>query len=134
MQDDQIPHHTRPKQAGYSGVHVIAPGGFLGKLLGLVGALVVLILVFAFSLVLLAVVAVAAILIWGYLKYRARALRRAEARGDFDFGGARGAPGQGQPRPARETHAEPGSPAGGLIIEGEVVRDDAPAGDPPKPR
>jgi hypothetical protein len=134
MQNDQIPHQTRPKQAGYSGVHVLAPGGIFGKLLGLVGALAVLILVFAFSLVLLVVVAVAAILIWGYLKYRAGALRRAEARGDFDLGGARRAPSHGQPQHARETPADPGSPSGGLIIEGEVVREDAPAGDPPKPR
>lgn len=132
MQDDPISHHTRPKQAGYTGVHVIAPGGFLSKLLGLVGAAVALILIFAFSLVLLVVVALAAILIWGYLKYRARALRRAEARGDFDFGGGRGARrhdhGEGAHQRADDTAA------GGLIIEGELVRDDAPAGDPRKPR
>lgn len=132
MQDDPIAHHSRPKQAGYSRVHAIAPGGFLSKLLGLAGALVVLILVFAFSLVLLAVVAVAGLLIWGYLKYRARALRRAEARGDFDFGGVRGSRrhdhGEGP-----HQRADPGGPAGGLIIEGEVVREDAPAGKPPQP-
>ncbi|HET6719228.1 MAG TPA: hypothetical protein VFH22_06255 [Rhodocyclaceae bacterium] len=133
MQDDPIQQKTRPKQAGYSGVHVIAPGGFLSKLLGLVGAAVALILIFAFSLVLLVVVALAAILIWGYLKYRARALRRAEARGDFDFGGGRGARrhdhGEGP-----HQRADDGGPAGGLIIEGEVVREDAPAGQSRKPR
>lgn len=133
MHDDPIQHQTKPKQAGYSGVHVIAPGGFLSKLLGLVGALLVLILVFAFSLVLLAVIAVAAILIWGYLKYRASALRRAEARGDFDVGGRRGARrhdhGEGPHQRADDT-----AQAGGLIIEGEVVREDAPAGEPGKPR
>lgn len=133
MQNDPTQHQTRPKQAGYAGVHVISAGGFFGKLLGLVGALLVLILIFAFSLVLLAVLAVAAILIWGYLKYRASALRRAEARGDFDLGGARGA--------RRHDHgvgahprADHGVEAGGLIIEGEVVRENAPAGEPAKPR
>lgn len=134
MQSDPTQHHTRPKHAGYSGLHVITPGGFFSKLLGVLGAIVLLVLVFAFSLILLAVVAVAAILIWGYLKYRASALRRAEARGDFDVGGARGASGQGRSQQSWQTHADSGSPIGGLIIEGEVVRDEPPAGEAPKPR
>lgn len=134
MQNDPTQHHTRPKQAGYSGIHLIAPGGFLSKLLGVLGAIVLLVLVFAFSLVLLAVVAVVALLLWGYLKYRARALRRAEARGDFDFGGARGARRHGAPPAGPQHRAEDPAAGGGLIIEGELVREDATAGESPKAR
>lgn len=84
----------------------IQQGGWLGKLLT-VGLLA---LVLTFSLVVFAIVVVGGLLAWGYLLWKTRKVRR-------------------QMREAmQEQMRHPGrsqDEAGGLIIEGEVVRESA---------
>ena len=128
MWNDAEQAQARPRYARKSSGHVIAPRSIFGKLLGVVIGLFVLTVVFAFSLVLLVIVAVAGLAFWGYLKYRASALRRAEARGDFGFAGAyarRADHGAG----SHQRSGDEPMPAGGLIIEGQASRADPPKGN-----
>jgi hypothetical protein len=121
MQNEAEQAQARPRYARKSSGHVIPPRGFFGKLLGVVIGLLVMTVVFAFSLVLLVVVAVAGLAFWGYLKYRASVLRRAEARGDYGWA-RRADHGQGPHHRGSDDYV----PAGGLIIEGEASRTDPP--------
>jgi Flp pilus assembly protein TadB len=76
------------------------PQSLLGKLLTLSLGAVFLVLAFMFSLVVLAVVAVGGLLLWGWVWWKTRALRKQMRE-------------QGQQPPASE----------GYIIEGEVIRE-----------
>lgn len=119
---------ARPRYARKSSGHVIPPRGIFGKLLGVVIGLLVLTVVFAFSLVLLVVVAVAGLVLWGYLKYRAGVLRRAEARGDFGWAGAHARRADHGLGP-HHRDSDDFVPSGALIIEGEASRADPPKGN-----
>lgn len=83
--------------------------GIAAQLLTLVGTVLALAVALTFSLVVVAVVAVAGVLIWGYVWWKTRALRR-QMR-DAMAAQAAGATGTG------ETPA-----ASGQVIEGEAVR------------
>lgn len=70
-----------------------AEAGPIGRLIGLLAGVILLIAGVMFSLVLLAVIAVAGLLAWSYFRWKTRKLRQ-----------------------ARRDH-----PPGGLVIDGEVV-------------
>jgi O-antigen/teichoic acid export membrane protein len=82
------------------------PQSLLGKLLTLVLGAAFLVLAFMFSLVALAVVAVGGTLLWGWLWWKTRAIRKQMREQGPGF---------------------PPQPTEGYIIDGEVIRDtDAP--------
>ena len=101
--------------------------GPLARVLALLGAALALVLAFTFSLVFLAVVAVAGLLVWGYVWWKTRELRRQlraagiDGRNGFSglggLGGADGFTGGTGPRDGAQDSA-----ARGEIIEGEAVR------------
>ena len=101
--------------------------GPLARVLALLGAALALVLAFTFSLVFLAVVAVAGLLVWGYVWWKTRELRRQlraagiDGRNGFSglggLGGADGFTGGAGPRDGAQDSA-----ARGEIIEGEAVR------------
>lgn len=78
------------------------PQSLLGKLLTLVLGAAFLVLAFMFSLVALAVVAIGGVMLWGWLWWKTRAIRK-------------------QMREQREAGVQPSSE--GYIIEGEVIRE-----------
>ena len=89
--------------------------GIAAQLLTLVGTALALAVALTFSLVVVAVVAVAGVLIWGYVWWKTRELRR-QMR---DAMAAQAAGAQG----ARPTAgADESTAASGAIIEGEAVR------------
>lgn len=86
----------------------IRPGpsrpGPLGRLLAAMGWAVLLFFAFTFSLVLFVVLVAAGLLVWAYLWWKTRGLRR-------------------QMREQQEMGEMRDQPSGGRIIEGEVIRD-----------
>lgn len=122
MRNDPIQQFTRRGQAEYSSVHPNSPVGFISRLLGLIGLLLLLVLAFAFSMVFLAIATVAIILTLGYLKYRTASLRRRAAQNGFN-------PEQTSSRNRHAYHTSDDDPREGLIIEGEAMREDPPPND-----
>jgi hypothetical protein len=125
MPEEFTPQDPRPPHGRRAGFRLSGPGGFFGKLLAAVLGLLLLVPVFALSLaflaVALAVVLLGGLVFWGYLKYRVAALRRAEQRRRDAHPGD----------PPEDPFGRPGAPRqGGLIIEGEARRADAPAKGP----
>ena len=98
------------------------PGqGPLARVLALLGAALALVLAFTFSLVFLAVVAVAGLLVWGYVWWKTRELRRQLRAAGID--GTSGLGGlDGFARPAGQRDGAQPPAATGEIIEGEAVR------------
>ena len=104
------------------------PGqGPLARVLALLGAALALALAFTFSLVFLAAVAVAGLLVWGYVWWKTRELRRQLRAAGIDgtngingLGGAGACDGFARAAGQRDTAQE--SAATGEIIEGEAVR------------
>ncbi|EKE16864.1 MAG: hypothetical protein ACD_10C00758G0001 [uncultured bacterium] len=79
------------------------PQSLFGKLLTLLLGAALLILAFMFSLIALAVVAVGGVMLWGWLWWKTRAIRK---------------------EMARQMHEQPSQAAQeGRIIEGEVIRE-----------
>lgn len=78
----------------------------LKKLLTLVSGVVVLVLGLMFSVVVLIAVVVIGLMVWGYLWWKTRELRRAMREATVDQRGGGGAS---------------GSESGGAVIEGEAV-------------
>ena len=109
-----MPHDDERARLEYRG----SPGGgggLLGTVLTVVGGAILLVVGFMFSLLALAVVAVVGSLGLGYMWWKTRALRRhlreqmAQMQTQQQDGGERN-----------------GSPGDGVIIEGEVIREDPP--------
>ena len=95
------------------------PGqGPVARVVALLGATLALALAFTFSLVFLAVVALAALLVWGYVWWKTRELRRQLRAAGID--GINGV--GGFARAAGGQDAAPETASSGEIIEGEAVR------------
>ncbi len=94
------------EQSGFAGTRSTAPpSGVLGKLLAIAAGAVLLVVAFMFSLLALTVVVVGGLLVFAYLKWKTRHLRRHLNE-------------QMQQQASRQRPQ-----AGGLIIEGEVIGD-----------
>ena len=95
--------------------------GPVARVVALLGAALALALAFTFSLVFFALVAVGALLVWGYVWWKTRELRRQlRAAGSDGLGGVDGI--NGLARAAGQRDAAQESAATGEIIEGEAVR------------
>jgi predicted lipid-binding transport protein (Tim44 family) len=92
------------EQSGFAGTRLAAPpGGILGKLLTIAAGAVLVVVAFMFSLLALTVVVVGGLLVFAYLKWKTRHLRR-HLNEQM----------QQQANPQRQQ-------PGGLVIEGEVI-------------
>ena len=92
--------------------------GPVARLLALLGAALALALAFTFSLVFFALVAVGALLVWGYVWWKTRELRRQLRAAGID--GSHGI--DGFAPPAGQRDATQATSSSGEIIEGEAVR------------
>jgi hypothetical protein len=94
------------EQSGFAGTRSTAPpSGVLGKLLAIAAGAVLLVVAFMFSLLALTVVVVGGLLVFAYLKWKTRHLRRHMNE-------------QMQQQASRQGHQP-----GGFVIEGEVIGD-----------
>ena len=94
----------RPRLPGSS-----APGrGLLGRVLTFAAGAVLLVLVFTLSVFLFAILVAGGLLVWGYLWWQTRELRRQLRQ-------------QMHEQTHEQTHERP---PGGRVIEGEVIRAD----------
>ena len=92
------------EQSGFAGTRLAAPpGGILGKLLTIAAGAVLVVVAFMFSLLALTVVVIGGLLVFAYLKWKTRHLRR-HLNEQM----------QQQANPQRQQ-------PGGLVIEGEVI-------------
>lgn len=92
------------EQSGFAGTRLAAPpGGILGKLLAIAAGAVLVVVAFMFSLLALTVVVIGGLLVFAYLKWKTRHLRR-HLNEQM----------QQQANPQRQQ-------PGGLVIEGEVI-------------
>jgi predicted lipid-binding transport protein (Tim44 family) len=92
------------EQSGFAGTRLAAPpGGILGKLLAIAAGGVLVVVAFMFSLLALTVVVIGGLLVFAYLKWKTRHLRR-HLNEQM----------QQQANPQRQQ-------PGGLVIEGEVI-------------
>ena len=87
-----------------------SPPTLLGKLVAFILGAAFLVLAFMFSLVALAVIAVAGLALWGWLWWKTRAVRK-QMREQMHMS---------EPTPGAAAQRD------GLIIEGEVVREETP--------
>ena len=95
------------------------PGqGPVARVVALLGAALALVLAFTFSLIFFALVALGALLVWGYVWWKTRELRRQLRAAGID--GRHGSAGFAPPAGQRDAAQE--SAATGEIIEGEAVR------------
>lgn len=112
-----------PNQLGHGGSPGSRPPGILAKALAAVATVIVAIAAFMFSIVIFAVALTVGLLIWGYLWWKMRGLRKrmeSEMRDFQGFARERGKPGDS-----------------GDVIEGVVIRevdDEAPSNDTQRER
>ncbi len=91
------------------------PAGFFGRLFAMLGGVVLLVLGLMFSAVVIVVAVAIGLLVWGWIWWKTRALRR---QMDEQM--------QMHQRAGGAMHSPPGdgAPASGRVIEGEVIRTD----------
>ena len=91
------------------------PGGIIGRTLAFIGTVIVAGLALMFSVVLFALVIAGGIIVWGYLWWKTRELRK-RMKEQMSYG-------------------QPGyrPPPGGVILEGEVIREVRPEDASDKP-
>ena len=92
--------------------------GPVARVVALLGAALALVLAFTFSLVFFAVVALGALLVWGYVWWKTRELRRQLRAAGIDGGNGS----NGFARAAGGRDAAQATASSGEIIEGEAVR------------
>jgi hypothetical protein len=99
----------------------VQPPGFFGRVLAVIAGLVLFVLGLMFSVVIIAVAVAAGLIIWGWIWWKTRPLRR-QMREQME---ARMAAGGDTAAPAAD---DEGRAPSGRVIEGEVIRAD----DPPR--
>ena len=96
------------EQSGFAGTRLAAPpGGILGKLLTIAAGAVLVVVAFMFSLLALTVVVIGGLLVFAYLKWKTRHLRRHLDEHLRE----QAQPSQPQPAPS------------GCVIDGEIIGD-----------